>query len=406
MVAPNHVAPAGTPVTLGDLGRSIALALTPQSTMSRLEDLLSLQTGGGQLHFLNTGRAALTVIGRALSRKCGSSQRTEVVVPGYTCYSVAASLLRAGLKLRICDIDPETLDYDPSALAELSTESACAIITANLYGMPDNLSRLTEFARDRSLMLIDDAAQSLGARSDDLPAGGAGDVGLFSFDKGKVVTSMQGGCIAVRNPDLAKLVAEEISRTPKPRPARTLIDIAKFLAYATLLPPGRYWITEHLPFLGLGITRYESGFPITRYSPRLAALVTPLLENLEQLQKSRTANASAIRAVLTNTEFVPVSPQPHSVPAWIRFPVLAPSETVRDDAVAALRASGIGASRSYPLCLRDVPEIQEATISSSDTPLARSVARRLFTLPTHPYVSPHHVEMMGAMLSRAWEGST
>lgn len=405
MRVPNHVAPAGTAINLRDIGRAMALELAPTTTMAQLDELIAQHIGGGTIHYFNSGRAALTVVARALARMEKPRSRLEVILPGYTCYSVAASMLRAGLSIRVCDIDLSTLDFDPELLTNQKTSAACAIVTANLYGIPNDLRQIKRFAEERSLFLVDDAAQSLGAEIGGFSAGSAGDVGLFSFDKGKVVTSMQGGCIAVRNAELSKYISHEVALLPPPKTISTVTDIVKFIAYGLLLPPNRYWITEHLPSLGLGLTRFEDDFPITRYSPHLAALLIPLLNRLDQLRIQRATNAALIQEALERTCFKPISPHPQSTPAWVRFPVIAPCEALRDEAVETLRHAGVGASRSYPLCLRDVPELQSALRSSDDTPSARSVARRLFTLPTHAYVAPQHVELMSELLSRISDGA-
>ena len=75
----------------------------------------------------STGRAGLTLLLKAMKR-LGRARADEVVIPSYTCYSVAASIAKAGLRPRIVDIDPATLDYVPAQLERTDFSRALAIV--------------------------------------------------------------------------------------------------------------------------------------------------------------------------------------------------------------------------------------------------------------------------------------
>ena len=62
--------------------------------------------------------------------------RDEVVIPGYTCYSVAASIAKAGLKINVYDLDPATLQPDFNSLRKAASEKTLAIIFQHLFGIP------------------------------------------------------------------------------------------------------------------------------------------------------------------------------------------------------------------------------------------------------------------------------
>jgi dTDP-4-amino-4,6-dideoxygalactose transaminase len=78
---------------------------------------------------LSSGRAALTVLLQALRREPG---RREVVIPAYTCFSVPSAIARAGLTVRLCDVDPKTLDLDLNALVRLDLSRVVAIVPSGL----------------------------------------------------------------------------------------------------------------------------------------------------------------------------------------------------------------------------------------------------------------------------------
>jgi dTDP-4-amino-4,6-dideoxygalactose transaminase len=92
-----------------------------------------------------------------------------VIVPAYTCYSVPAAIERAGLKPRLCDIDPATLAWT-TGLGHCDFSRTLAVISANLYGLPNALGEIEAFAAP-NVFLLDDAAQALGAKLDGRAAG-------------------------------------------------------------------------------------------------------------------------------------------------------------------------------------------------------------------------------------------
>lgn len=400
----NLVAPAGTPTRVADFAAATSRFLVNRSNEEELRNSLRTYTGEGAVYFANTGRAAMTLLAEAIKAEYGTRNRFEVILPAYTCYSVAASFLRAGLRIRVCDIDPLTLSYDRKALSSTPTENALAIVTANLYGLPNDLHHISEFAQQHSLLMIDDAAQSLGAKIGTNQVGSFGAAGLFSFDKGKVITSMQGGSLVIRDSRLNSRFRGLLANIPPTTLTQSLVDYAKYAAYVTMLNPRLYWLTGLMPFLGLGRTRYETDFPITSYSSRLAGIAASYLPHLEKLQSDRTATAEEIGAALQGDTYQTIRTLPDAVPAWIRLPVLAANRDTRIAAISRLNDEGIGASRSYPFCLTDVPEIKDALVLSHDTPGARSVADRLFTVPTHRYMTEEvrrtAIEALGSVASQ------
>lgn len=391
-------APAGTPIPLTQLA---AWGAEGARGRERLEDLRAsvLQRFGlASCSFVSSGRAAMYLLLRMLSAR--HPQRDEVVVPAYTCYSVAASAVRAGLKVRVCDVDPRTLSYDLDALRGLDCSRVLAIVSANLYGLPDPLPQIEALARDRGVYLIDDAAQAMGARLGERHCGSFGDFGIYSLDKGKNITSMQGGMIVTRDPDLARLVADEVAALPPAPRAQTFSYGLQLVAYALLLRPSLYWIPERL--LDLGGTAYTTEYPVTRYSPALAGLPWRLLRNLDALQARRRLNAETLQETLADLQAVSTVRVPAEAdPAYVRLPLLVDPRQ-RDEVVRDLVSAGIGASASYPRSIQDVPELREHLRSDAKAATGgREVARRILTLPTHPYIGSRQIATVGMRMHAA-----
>jgi dTDP-4-amino-4,6-dideoxygalactose transaminase len=179
-------------------------------------------------------------------------------------------------------------------------------------------------ARRHGVYMVDDAAQALGASCAGRPVGTFGDVGLFSLDKGKNITSMQGGILITRNAEIAAALRRRVAALPAPGVAGTLAQVIKLFAYAMLLPPSRYGVTRRLPFLGLGRTPYQAPSPLTRYSPALGAFAALLYARLDELTEGRRANAQRMAAAIEGIAGIqPLALVPETEPVFVRLPVLA-----------------------------------------------------------------------------------
>lgn len=382
--SPRHIAPAGTPLRLTTL---IAAAFDQLAGRDAPQELATaIQTRYDVPHCLtvSSGRAALTLIFRSLARLANDPRRNEIIVPGYTCYSVAAAAVLAGLRLRIVDIDPQTLSYDRTLLDELDSSQALAIVSANLYGLPNELDYLEKFARTRDIFMVDDSAQAMHATLNGRPVGCFGDVGIYSFDKGKNITSLQGGAIVTRDAAIAAALAETLGTLPGEAALATSATFIKLIAYTLLLHPRLYWIPANIPALGLGITVYTTDMPMHRLSRFAASLVLRQFAAIDTITASRIRVATELRqAVAGSTTLKPVAPIAGSRPVYLRLPCLAEPGVDRAALIGALNRAGIGATGSFPQALGDLAEIAEHIRIEGDTLRgARSVADRIVTLPT------------------------
>jgi dTDP-4-amino-4,6-dideoxygalactose transaminase len=397
---PRYLAPTGSPIGPGDLAAWIGALASERHAGERLSAAVAARFDLAYCGLVSTGRAGLTVMLRAFaSLRPG---RTEVIVPGYTCYSVAASIVKAGLRPRVVDIDPMTLDYLPDRLSDVDTAPVLAMLATNLYGAPNDLPAHEQFARARGIFLIDDAAQAMGARVAGRPSGTWGDAGLYSLDKGKNITAMEGGLIVTRVPEVGTAFARELARAEAPGGMSVARDACKLLAYAMLLPPACYWLPQRIPQLGLGATVYTTDFPIHRYPDVLAAMGRRMLRHLDRFTEARRARAAALAAALRDVPGLRMpGPAAGAEPACLRFPLLAEAPLDRDALVARLTAAGIGATTSYPGAILDIPELQPLLAGQPPTPGARHVARHIVTLPTHPYVTMEDVRRIGELVCAA-----
>ena len=378
------VAPAGIPLTLGDLARGAGRSLSGEVTRQLTDQLC--EAGSRQRAWLvSTGRAAMTLGLKAMQQAAGDPRRVEVIFPGYTCYSVPASVERAGLVPRLCDVDPVTLSPDLESIADVDFSRVLAIVSANLYGLPNALQDMEGLARSHGFFMLDDAAQALGARYQGRPVGSFGDLGLFSFDKGKNITTLQGGVLVADTGRMSDALDAAMAGLRKAPLAATLATLLKLPVYALMLRPGLYGAVRQLP-LGLGLTPFETDYPLESYPRALAGLATVQLERLGQINGTRVRNADRLRAALAGVPGLS-TPRvlPEAEPVYPRYPVLV-EPPARAGFISALEQAGIGATASYPQALIDVPEVaRRLPRDQRPTPGAREVASRIVTLPTHGY---------------------
>src|ERR1700730_7688526 len=212
------VPPAGVPLKMTQVLRALrtALSLNGNDAAECLTSVAALLRVRYVLG-VSSGRAALWVVLRSLQRL--RPERDVVALPAYTCFSVPASVVRAGLKVYPVDIDPHTLDFDLSQLELLPEKKLLCVVTSNLFGFVNDLPRIRQAAEARGAFVLDDAAQALGAVRNGQFAGTLGDVGVFSLDRGKALATMEGGLIVTNSEEIAAIVQEETKHLSAPSSA-------------------------------------------------------------------------------------------------------------------------------------------------------------------------------------------
>lgn len=384
-----YVAPAGTRLALRDIGVGLARGWMDGSADANLGQALCRLSDSAQAWPFVSGRAAMTFALRVIAQHAGSG-RNQVVVPAYTCYSVPAAIERAGLVPVACDIDPRSASMDMEHLVRLVTGPVVAVISANLFGIPNRLDEIEEVTRRHGVLFFDDAAQAMGARLAGRPVGGFGELGLYSFDKGKNISTMQGGALLARNGPLLEALGDAYERLADSNARDTAATVAKLPPYAVLLNPWAYAIVRRLPMIRLGETRYEMDYPLTRLSRGLAGLAHRQVGRLSGYQAVRVVNAAALRRELQDISSVHfVEPPASAEPVFPRFPIRADSRGMRDRMMVSLNRQGIGATGFYPQALVDVPEVaRRMPVGGHSFAGAREFADTILTLPTHAHCPP------------------
>lgn len=126
----------------------------------------------------------------------------EVLVPDFTFVTTAQCVALRGATPVFCDIRSDTMNLDEARLHEALTPATRAIIPIHYGGVCAEMDAINRFACDHDLLVVEDAAQAIGASYHDRPAGSLGDMAAFSFHATKNIQCGEGGMLIVNNREL------------------------------------------------------------------------------------------------------------------------------------------------------------------------------------------------------------
>ncbi len=159
--------------------------------IEKFESILSEYVGTKHALVFNSGTSAL----HAILLAYGIGQGDEVIVPSFTFIATANAPLFVGAKPVFADIENKTYGLNPEDVERKITPRTKAIIPVHYGGCPCLIEELSEIARKHKLLLIEDAAESLGAAVDGKKVGSFGNAAVLSFCSNKVITTGEGGAI-------------------------------------------------------------------------------------------------------------------------------------------------------------------------------------------------------------------
>ena len=133
----------------------------------------------------------------------GIRAEDEVIIPTYTFFSTASAVIEANAVPVFADIDLDTFNLDPKAVAAAITPRTRAIIPVHFAGQPADMQAIMAIARKHKLVVIEDAAHAHGASYRNRPAGSIGHIASFSFQSSKNLTSGEGGILTTNDDTLA-----------------------------------------------------------------------------------------------------------------------------------------------------------------------------------------------------------
>ncbi|HET6696203.1 MAG TPA: DegT/DnrJ/EryC1/StrS family aminotransferase [Gaiellaceae bacterium] len=171
--------------------RSGQLSLGPM--IDRFEEALAAFTGAPRVAAVSSGTAGLHLC----MRLAGIAPGDEVVTTPYSFVASANCALYEGARPVFADIDPDTLNLDPSAVEAAITPETKAILPVHIFGYPAEMAELEAIAERHGLVIVEDACEALGAEYRGRPIGSSGHPAVFAFYPNKQMTTGEGGAVAV-----------------------------------------------------------------------------------------------------------------------------------------------------------------------------------------------------------------
>jgi len=199
--------------------------------VDRFEKMLEEFTGAKKAVLCVNGTAALHISLKVIGVELGD----EVLVPAMTFVATANAVSYCGAIPHFVDIEEKTLGVDPKKLevyleeiAEIRENNECvnkatrrrikAILPMHTFGHPVNMDRLNEVCKKYNIVVIEDAAESLGSLYKGIHTGRLGRLGVFSFNGNKIVTTGGGGAVITDDEDLAVLLKHLTTTAKVPHP--------------------------------------------------------------------------------------------------------------------------------------------------------------------------------------------
>jgi dTDP-4-amino-4,6-dideoxygalactose transaminase len=370
--------PVHSPLRLEALFSGARALVKPGGDMEAVLSWINATFQPRAAQLTDSGTTALTLALRAAQR----IRRGPVALPAYCCYDLATAADGAGVDVLLYDIDPHTLGPDWNSFQQTIERGATAVIVAHLYGHPIDISQAQAIADRSGAVLIEDAAQGVGARFDNRPVGSFGGVAILSFGRGKGLTGGGGGALLVHADDLLPAV-REAGALIETQANGGLVQLGKTAVQWALARPSLYALPASLPFLGLGETIYRRPGKARPMSRSSAAILSQAISDVPAEANRRRVNAARLAAAVVAGQSADLYKRVSlAVSGDLRLPVHAHSE--RLNRWRSTEAGWLGIAPGYPRALADldgfVDRIGNRELSFSG---ARELSARLFTLPTH-----------------------
>jgi dTDP-4-amino-4,6-dideoxygalactose transaminase len=301
---------------------------------------------------VNTGTSALHLALLAAGIQPGD----EVITVPNTFVATVAAILYTGAKPVFVDVQPETLNIDPSLIEKAITKRTKVLLPVHLYGQCADMDPILDIAQKHGLKVIEDAAQAHGAEYKGRRAGSMGVLGCFSFYPGKNLGAFgEGGAITTQDPVLAKNV-------------RMLRD----------------WGAEKKYHHDLKGFNY-------RMDAIQGAILRVKLRRLEAWTEARRALAQQYDNELqdSNVTFPGASYSHRHV-----YHVYAIRTERRDDLIQFLSQQEIQTNIHYPIPVHLQKAYSDLGYKSGNFPIAESLCQNVLSLPLFPELKPDQVSVV------------
>ncbi len=327
-------------------------ALGPE--IEELETALKNYVGTDYCITLNSGTSAL----HSTLLAYGIGLNDEVIVPSFSFISTVNSVLFVNAKPKFADIEETTFGLDPKSISEQITTKTKAIMPMDYAGMSCKIFEIKEIAKQNNLLLIDDAAESLGASVKGSKIGSIADSSIFSFCGNKVLTTGEGGAVVTNS----KEVYEKI----------------KLIRSHGRIDKKSYFENPSMPdYMQLGYN--------WRMSSITAALGISQLKKLDKLIRMRQNNAVYISDRLKKISHIQTPTPPSDYDhVYQMYSIRLSSNKIREQLHQFLLEKGIF-SKVYFDPIHQTPFYRDKFPSENNSlTITETVSKEILTLPMYP----------------------
>jgi dTDP-4-amino-4,6-dideoxygalactose transaminase len=308
-----------------------------------------------------SGTAALSIALLAL----GLTPGDEVIVPAFTYFASASAVTSLGARPVFVDVEPERLGLDPARVEAAITPRTRAIMAVHLYGLSCDLAPLLALGRRRSIAVLEDAAQAIGADDRGRPVGSTSAAAALSFFPTKNLGGLGDG---------GAILTEDDTVASRARLLRVHGDA------------GNYTHTA------LGTN--------ARLDALQAAFLRTKLRHLPAWIDARRALAARYRRGLTGTP-VGLPPDPEKTRhTYHQFTIKAPR---RDALAARLRERGIATRVYYPLTVPAQPCFRSLGLPAGSFPVSEQLTHEVLSLPIYPGLTEEQVDRVAREIRGFYE---
>ena len=374
--------------------RDLLSAFLKRNQPGSLEEDFKRYLGVSYAAVTYSGTAAFYIILEALKKL---SPRKTVIIPSFVCPLIPLAIKRAGLKVLACDINKDNFNFEITQLKELCLRNndILAVVPVHLAGIPVDIQAIQNITKENGIFIIEDCAQSLGAKYQDKFAGTLGDFAFFSLCRGKGLTTYEGGVI-VTGLKFAPLIDNEINRLVKTNPLSEFLKVLELFGYWIFYRPLLFWFVFRLPqafWQAQGkaekafIEYFSVDFPLHKVSGIRKNTAHAAFGRLEsELDKQRKVALDYI-ALLKGVAGIRLITEPSGSSSNYPYLTLVFDETRnRDKAFNILNNSGLGVSLIYLFAITDYGYLKDI-VGGKVCPNAQAIARNHITLTTSTFLS-------------------
>jgi len=347
--------------------------VTSGPKLAEFETALSEYFGGRPVRCFANGTATMKI---AL-QVAGIGPGDEVITTPISWVATSNVILSVGAKPIFMDIDPITRNIDLSKLAAVITPKTRAIMPVYLAGLPVNMDQLYDLAKQYKLRVIEDAAQAFGSQWKGQKIGSIGDLVSFSFQANKNLSTVEGGCLVLNNPDEARL-AEKLRLQGVTRQGLDGMDVDVL--------GGKDNLTDVNAVIGLHQLKQLPAFQARR-----SALARQYFDVIRSEMES--AGLSNLNLELPVENFTESN--------WHMFQVVLPLAQLNVDraqVMTELKDLGIGTGVHYPI-ITGFTLYQNLGYKVEATPVAQRIGRSILTLPLFPGMADEDIGRIASALT-------